>query len=231
MKRTDPGKPMGLTQWAYMSIKQRIINGQYKPGNQLNIEELTAEMGISRTPVREALLRLKEEGLVSAVPRVGFFVCGMTREEFDELFELRQLIECYAAEQAASRMSEKDLSDLADLQKRSADMVQKGKLKQFNKLEEELHGRIIGSLQNHRISDVLGSVADLLYKERVYAMSSPDNVRQSVDEHDRIIKALQARNAVRARQSMADHLHGVKARLAEMMDFMGSSYENQNTEG
>ena len=215
-------KPLNLTEWAYISIKQYIINNKLEPGSQLNIEELALKLNISRTPIREALIRLKQEGMVVAVPRVGFFVCGMTKKEFDELFELRKLIECYAAEQATSRMSDKELNELVKTQEQGYLMAQEGKIKEFNHLEEKLHNSIIDSLHNKRISDVLSGVADLFYKERLVAMGSIENVRESAIEHGKITDAIKARDAELARKMMDEHLSRVKERLEKIMDFQES---------
>lgn len=212
-------KPMDLTQWAYIAIKEWIIDNEIEPGSQLKIEELTATLNVSRTPVREALLRLKQEGIVISVPRVGFFVYGMTKEEFEELFELRQIIECYAAEQAAYRMSDKEIANLMDIQERSNLVMQKGKIKEFNELEIELHDTIIQSLQNKKIDNVMSSVADSLYKERHIAMGSMDNLSKSIIEHGKIVKAIQMRDGSLSRKLMREHLSKVKDRLEQIIKF------------
>ena len=92
-----PQRPMDLTEWAYNSIKQLILNNTLTADSQIHIDEMAAQFNISRTPVREALMQLQNKGLVRIVPHVGCFVCGVTREEFREVFELRAVIETYAA--------------------------------------------------------------------------------------------------------------------------------------
>ncbi|MDD2503040.1 MAG: GntR family transcriptional regulator [Clostridia bacterium] len=215
-------KPMSLAQWAYISIKDYIINNNLEPGSQLNIEELTLELNISRTPVREALIRLKQEGIVTSMPRVGFFVSGITKKEFDDLFELRLLVECYVAEQAAKRMSDKTLESLEKTLERSNLLVQEGKTKEFNQLEIIFHNTIIESLHNNRISAVMNSVEDLLYKERLIAIGSLENVKQSVVEHEKILKAIQNRDFVLSNRAMEEHLLNVKIRLEKILDFQDS---------
>ena len=113
----DIGKPKELKDWAYTSIKRDVLSGTYVPGQQLPVEVLAEKMNISRTPIREALIMLEHEGLLSVASRVGFFVRGITKPEMEELFELRELIEGYAAEKATSHLSAKDLAEIEVLLK------------------------------------------------------------------------------------------------------------------
>jgi DNA-binding GntR family transcriptional regulator len=89
-------KPKDFKTWAYESIKDLIINNQFGPGTQLKVEELENSLNISRTPIREALLALQNEGLIEIKSRVGFFVKGITKKEFNDLFEMRELLEVCA---------------------------------------------------------------------------------------------------------------------------------------
>jgi DNA-binding GntR family transcriptional regulator len=106
-------KPVGLTDWAYEQIKEAILKIQFAPGTQLQIETLVAELGTSRTPIREALLRLEKDGLVRVVPRVGFFVKEFTYRDLEELYEVRELLESRAVKNAVSNLLDEDL-DLID---------------------------------------------------------------------------------------------------------------------
>lgn len=212
-------KPLDLNEWAYMTIKMQILNNKIKPKDQLNIEELTKTLNISRTPIREALLRLKQEGLVIAAPRVGFFVSGITQRDYNDLFILRQLIECYAAQESAEKMSDKDLEKLERIQKRSKVLVKKKKIKEFNQLEIQFHSMLIESLNNKRIQSVIDSIADLIYRERFYALNSDENVEMSLIEHGDIFSAILAHDAKRAYEAMKTHILNVKSRVEKLVEF------------
>ena len=108
-------KQADLKDSVHSMIKEMILDQDLKPGDQLPVEALALEMKVSRTPVREALLRLENEGLVRAVSRVGFFVQGISKQDLHELFELREITEGYAAGKSALRMSEKDVELAVEL--------------------------------------------------------------------------------------------------------------------
>lgn len=126
--RNDLEKPKELKDWAYARIKRDVLTGKYIPGEQLRVEELAETMKISRTPVREALLMLEHESLINVAPRVGFFVKGITKQEIQELFELRELIEGYAAEKAATHLEPKDLEGLEALLREGQGAFDRGDL-------------------------------------------------------------------------------------------------------
>ena len=212
-------KPMDLTNWAHLHIKQAILENEAEPGSQLKIDELAEKLGVSRTPIREALLRLKQEGMVISVPRLGFFVYGMTKKEFKDLFELRQIIECYAAEQAAYQMTDKEIAKLIYIQENCELFITTREITEFNKLEIELHDKIIHHLKNKKISNVMESVSDSLYRERHIAMSSIDNVSSSITEHGKIVRAIHMRDGLLSRKAMQDHLEKVKERVGHLIKF------------
>lgn len=209
-------KPIDLNEWAYSTIKLRILNDEIKSGEQLKVDEIANELEVSRTPVREALLCLERDGLVTTEPRVGFFVRGITREELDDLFELRMLIEGYAAEKVVEIISDKEIENLVKIHRQSIQMAEKGKLYEFNQLEVQFHNKIISNLKNKKIIGVLNGVGDLLYRERMYALKIPENVSLSLSEHDLIVNAIQARNSLLSRQKMEYHIRCVKERLQKM---------------
>lgn len=216
---TNGPKPLDLNEWAYMSIKMRILQNDFKPGTQLNIEDLTREFNISRTPIREALLRLRQDGLVASLSRVGFFVCGVTKEDFENIFELRLLIEAYAAQMFATRIMDNDIRRLATLNERCKKLAARADIYEFNACDTELHSIIIGGLNNKKMEEVYSNLGDLLYRIRVYALSSNDNMHLSLLEHDRIISALRSHDAAAAGQAMHDHIVNIRGRLLHIVDF------------
>lgn len=212
-------KPLDLNEWAYMTIKMRILEHELKPGCQLNIEDMSKELGISRTPIREALLRLKQSGLVYSASRVGFFVSGITKKDYDNIFELRQLIEGYAAEKCVSVITDKEIEELFDINEISRRLINKGDIKEYNRYETKLHNSIINSLNNSKIREVMDSVDDLLYRLRIYALASRENIEKSIDEHAAVLVKIKERNAPLAKAAMEEHISNVKNRLMEIVEF------------
>jgi DNA-binding GntR family transcriptional regulator len=211
-------KPKDLKAWAYETIKDDILNQRVEPGEQLRIEELSKKLSISRTPIREALLRLESEGLVRSASRVGFFVRDLTQQGIRELFELRELIEGYAAEKAAPTLTDEDLAQINDLQQKATASFEQDDFLSFNKYEIALHDFLIGHSGNTQLLRMIEGLKDLTYRERQYALRSRENVNKSIQEHRVLIEALGARDGMQAGKSMREHLRNVRDRLLCNLD-------------
>jgi len=210
-------RPMDLTEWAYNNIKQLILNNTLTANSQIHIDEMAAQFNISRTPVREALMQLQNKGLVKIVPHVGCFVCGVTREEFCEVFELRAVIETYAARRAAETMTEEELQMWVEHVNKSEAAVRDGYLREFNVLETIIHDSLIVNLHNRRILDVMDMVADNIYRERMIAMGSMDNVERSLEEHRLVVDAIVNRDPDEAARLMEQHVRNVQRRIEKIV--------------
>jgi DNA-binding GntR family transcriptional regulator len=219
MKAWSPsGKPSALKDWAYDTIKESILNLRVPPGAQLHIEDLADQMGISRTPVREALLRLESDGLVRAVPRVGFFVTEITRRDLEDLFEVRALLEGHAAEKAASLLTEDELAHIDRLLEAGVSAVERGDLGEFLETEITFHTLLIERTPNRQLIAMMESLQDLTYRERVLSLESLENVRESLVEHRRILEALRQRDGELVGRLMREHIWGIRDRMLQFVD-------------
>jgi DNA-binding GntR family transcriptional regulator len=216
-------RPAALTDWAYDTIKTSILGLDLPMGAQVNIEELAEEMQVSRTPIREALLRLEGDGLIQAVPRVGFFVTEITRRDLEELFELRALLESYAAKRAALMLTDADLAHINTLLEVSCQAVEAMNLDKFLEYEIALHAAITEHAQNSHLLKVMESLANQTYRERVLSLKSLENVHASCVEHRRIVAALHERNAEGAGTAMWEHIWAVKDRMLKYVDLLDAS--------
>jgi DNA-binding GntR family transcriptional regulator len=206
-------KPTALNDWAYESIKNEILNLTYPPGAQLPVEILAERMAISRTPIREALLRLQSDGLVQSVARVGFFVTEITEKDLSELFELRTLLECHAAAKAAPRLTDADIKEVDRLAAQSLAAVDKGDMASFLDVDTRLHSLLIERSENSRLIAMMETIRDLTYRERGLSIRSPDTVRETLKEHQRLAEALRQHDGELASQRMGEHLDAVRQRV------------------
>lgn len=211
-------KPAALTDWAYEVIKESILTLKVNPGAQLHVDELAEQLNISRTPIREALLRLERDGLLRIVPRVGFFVTEITKRDLEELFELRELLESHAVRKAALALTDDELVRLQRLYEENAAATERGDLDGFLQTEIDLHSFLIEHAQNYWLIKMMDSVQDLVYRERMLSLRSIENVHASVEEHRRVLEALLQRDAELASRRMAEHIRAVKERLLQFLD-------------
>jgi DNA-binding GntR family transcriptional regulator len=218
-------RPSALKDWAYDTIKEEILDLRLKPGEQLHIDELAERMEISRTPIREALLRLQGDGLVTAVSRVGFFVTEITRRDLEELFEVRALLEGYAVRQAAKLLTEAELRDLDQLIEASREAVEAGDLARFLEKEISLHSLLTERSENRHLVSMMESVQDLTTRERMLSLQSIENVQESLEEHTRIVAALHEGDEKLAGRLMRRHIMAVRGRMLRMPGLNGTRPE------
>lgn len=212
-----PTKPIDLTEWAYNSIKQLILNNTLSAGTQIRIDDMASTLNISRTPVREALLRLQNKDLVKVVPHVGCFVCGITPEEFREVFELRSIIEGYAAARAAEGMHTAEYQALVDAVEKSEQMIREGHPEDFTAMEIIIHNSLISNLRNKRIREVMDTIADNIYRARIIAATSMGNLQESMTEHRAIFEAIVNHNPEEAGKAMQTHVRRVEQRMVQLV--------------
>lgn len=210
-------RPIGLTDWAYEKIKESILTLKNPPRTQLQVESLAAEMGISRTPVREALIRLERDGLVQVMPRVGFFVTDFTSRDLEELYEMRELLESRAVRDAVPRLTGDEQLQLAAIVSSSRKAVEQGDVDQFLDTEIAFHSFLTSRSPNRRLIATLDSFRDLTYRWRILSIKSLDYVSISLEEHEKIASAVQQQDAELAGRLMSEHICNARDRILQMV--------------
>lgn len=195
----------------------------------MQIETLADQMGVSRTPVREALLQLEQDGLTQVVPRVGVFVTGISKRDLEELYELRELLESRATEEAAQRLSDEDLDLVDRLLEESKAAIEKGDIEKFLEVEIEFHNLLTEGARNRRLISIMDGLRDLTYRWRIISLRSQENVRLSLIEHQGIAKALRQRDASKAGKLMGDHIRSASERMIGEFDLDDETEVNPST--
>jgi DNA-binding GntR family transcriptional regulator len=170
-------------------------------------------MAISRTPVREALLRLESDGLVQSVPHVGFFVSEITEQDMEELFELRILLECHAVAKATPKLTDEDIETVDRLVAQCLLSVEQDDMVSFLDADTRLHTLLMERAGNRRLILMMETVRDLTYRERGLSVRSHHNVHETLKEHQRLAEALHKHDGKLASQMMGEHLHAVRDRV------------------
>jgi len=202
-------------------IRNAIVEGRLEPGRRLKEEELARELGISRTPVREALLVLQAEDLVTATPNRGAVVRSHDAAELDDLYELRSLLEGHAARRAAERATPDQIEALRQSCERFAAIAHDDVA---GLVRENLvfHDAILEYAGSARLASMVGKVIKLPLVYNSYRWYSPEQTRISTEAHRRIVSAFAAGDAAAAEQLMRDHVLDARrvlvARLRETED-------------
>ncbi len=216
---------------AYRQIRNRLLEGGFQMGQRISDLALSEELGISRTPVREAMSQLQSEGFFENIPHVGTFVRKLDRDELGELFDIREALEGYAAGLAAQRISQADLCTLEDACRQNRQLCVEAREVTDPQAAGELHRRAVRlDLNFHRlIVEAAGNrylakaITD--YKVLVNIMSLEQGklryrytLAETYKGHVRIYQALREHNADRARRLAAEHVASAKAQLLHRYD-------------
>ena len=196
----------GLHEHAARKLRTLIVRGDLLPGESLLEVNLSEALGISRTPLREALKQLAAEGLVELQLNRSAVVAPLRRDELTELFEAVSGIERCAAELAAIRMTAPDVERLEALQMRIERHHRRGELRDYFELNQQIHGAIVGFARNSVLKASHDALLARVERARLFALSADGRWEESVREHKQILAALKARDAERAGRLLAHHV-------------------------
>lgn len=208
------GKPADAGERAFQEIRRRILEGHYAPGSRLTESELAEVVGVSRTPVRSALVRLDAEGLVELIPNRGAFVARWTEMELDHIFGLRIVLESYGAKLAAVKITEAEvdaLRDLADRMDAALEGQARGYIDVCTDLNNEFHFTILRATANRRLTALLGGVYELPLIHRTISRYSTEHLWRSWSQHRELISAFEHHDAEWAEAVMRAHILAARA--------------------
>lgn len=195
---------------AYAEIRRRIFAGEYPAGVRLREDELSSSIGVSRTPIREALRRLDAEGIVVNVPNRGAHVASWTDAELTDIFELRALLEGYAAGRAATRLTSAELDRLDTLSDEMDSLLDKLPSEQhyarITQLNSEFHQLIIGAAGSPLLRSLTTSTVQVPLMHRTFRRYSRRALERSFGHHRELVEACRARNAAWAELIMRSHI-------------------------
>jgi DNA-binding GntR family transcriptional regulator len=188
-------------------LREAIVDGRLEPGQRLKEEEVARELGISRTPVREALLVLQAEGLVDATPYRGATVRAHNAEDLDDLYALRALLEGHASRRAAMRITDEGIARLRESCDRFDAVAEADDLRELVKENMFFHNTILDAAGSVRLASMVRKVIELPLVYRSYIWYSGEQKRISGHYHRQIVTALAARDAERAELIMKEHVY------------------------
>ena len=194
---------------AYELLRQRLVGGHYKPGTQLKEEPLAQELGLSRTPVRTALKRLVEDGLATADAGQGVRAAEWSEWDIEETFQLRMLLEPYAARLAAERGGDGLLARLHASNQTMADAIQVGGMDAVGRIQEAnrtFHHALLDASGSPRLRSILETMIDMPIIVRSFYLYTPAELEQSLHHHQDLTLAVEAHDGELARDVMQLHL-------------------------
>lgn len=175
------------------TIREAIINGILRPGTRISEPELAEKFGISRTPIREALRQLESEGFINVVPRKGAEVSSLSRKDVEDFYELKSVLEGYAARKAVENMSDKDIARMEELNRQLEKLTQKGDLKRAYQLHSDFHDVFLNACGNNRLFSIVHGMVKQFQRFRL-SLSVPGRIEGSINQHWKIIEGFKQRD-------------------------------------
>lgn len=200
----DDYKP--LREVVFENIRKAIIEGVLKPGERLMEIQLSEQLGVSRTPVREAIRMLELEGLVVMLPRKGAYVANISKKDLMDILEVRVGLEGLAAYCATDRMTKDHIKKLETISKELEEAVYKNDVETMLTKDEEFHTLIFEATGNKRLISMMINIWETVYRFRLMYMSDYSSAVNIVDEHKKIIEAFKKGKANLAEKLAKEHI-------------------------
>lgn len=216
MNRKAQQDGLPVADHVYAALREGILDGAYESGVRLGEASLAAALGVSRTPVREALRRLGSEGLVELLPHRGARVARWTERDLGEIYALRALLEGHAAGLAAGHVSDADLARMEDLCLAMERVGERGPQQDFERLvglNQEFHSLILRGADNERLATLLRTLVQVPLVLRTYHRYSDAALRRSHGHHRELVTALRSSNPAWAESVMRSHVLAAQTAL------------------
>ncbi len=212
---------------AYQAIMEAILSLQLRPGTFLSIGDLANQLEISRTPVRDALLWLQRDGLVTLVPQKGVYVSEISVKDIENIYELRIVLESYAARVATTKLTPDDLNKLEETINEAQQAFEQGDRVLASDFGRQIHDRLVQQVGNKRLTLYLNDLDIHYTRIRRFSVLIPGRFEKSHEEHQKILIALQSGDSKKAEQAMADHLSSVHKDILANAEAWTNFLENQ----
>lgn len=213
--RLDSYKP--LRELVCEHIREAIINGVFAPGERLMEIQMADEMGVSRTPVREAIRKLEMEGFVVMIPRRGTYVSDISIKDINDVYEIRTSLDMLAAGLAAERISDEELEELQRL------LVQVGRAIEDNDMNKVLeadiafHDVLYKASRNERLRNIINNLREQITVIRGVSMRYPGRLKDTQEEHRALVECIAARDVEKSQEVARIHLENAEKTLMEAM--------------
>lgn len=201
----------------FRQLEKAILDGEFSPGDSLTEAKLSAELGVSRTPIREALMQLELEGLVKTTHNKGAVVVGVSEQDVDDIYAIRSRIEGLAARWAAERMNQEELEAMQEIVELQEFYAAKGdKLRVWN-LDNRFHELLYESCRSNQLRRMLSIFHHHIYKARESSVRR-GRALASTQEHRAILTALENHDPDEAEQAMTRHVANARDSFFQLIE-------------
>lgn len=197
----------------YKQLREDILAGKYADHEELRENTIAKEYGVSRTPVREAIRKLELEGLVVTIPNKGAYVKAIDKKDIDDIYAIRALLEGLCAKWATEHISDKQLEQLEEILYITKYHIDKGHYDRVYEYDGELHNILYAASNSSILEHVLHDFHQYVQRARRHALTSPERVIKTYEEHLAIVTAIKEKDAGNAARLAKEHVRNVVANL------------------
>ena len=202
------------------SLREAIRRGILKPGERIMEIQLAEELGVSRTPVREAIRKLELEGYVVMMPRRGTYVANMSIRDINEIFEIRTSLESLSNGLAAEHITDEELEHLQRLLVIIGGYIKEGNMEKIVETDIEFHDLMYHAARNQRLVGIISNLRDQLTRFRTLSMSHPGRLEATLEEHKAIVEAIANGDRRSASKAAERHMENSEKTLLQAMEAM-----------
>jgi DNA-binding GntR family transcriptional regulator len=207
------------------TLREAIRTGVLQPGERLMEIKLAEELGVSRTPVREAIRKLELEGYVIMMPRRGTYVANLSIRDINEVFEIRTSLDSLASGLAAERITDEELERLERLLVMIGEYIEAGNMEKIVETDTEFHDILYQASRNSRLIGIIMNLREQLTRFRAMSMAYPGRLKETLEEHSRIVEAIAQGNAKLAQKASELHMEKSEKTLLVSMEAMDKKHK------
>ena len=204
--QNEVSNELSLRGRVFNRLRENILYGKYKKDCELREVTIAKELGVSRTPVREALRQLELEGLVKVIPNKGAFVVGITKKDIEDIYQMRSVLEGLCAKCAAENITKEQLNMLDEIIYLSEYYAQKDQKEQLFELDNRFHSTLYDASGSRILKNTLSGLHHYVERVRKISLSMPGRMFSFNEEHKRVLEALKNRDGERAEKLANEHM-------------------------
>lgn len=208
---------MPLKELVFTTLKKAILKGELQPGDRLMELQLAEKMGVSRTPIREAIHKLSKEGLVTLIPRKGAEVAGISKKMLTDVLRVRMNLEKMAFSLAFENISESQVKKLSELARAFEVSVESGDILKMTEADENFHFVIYDAADNNKLREILGNLKENMYRYRLEYLRNPEYRELLISEHYAMVESLKDNDLEKGLQTVEKHISNQEKAVVEKL--------------
>ncbi|MDD6307028.1 MAG: GntR family transcriptional regulator [Clostridiales bacterium] len=201
----------------FHTLREAILKGELKPGERLMELQLAAKLGVSRTPIREAIRMLEQEGLAVTIPRKGAEVAKMTEKDMEDVLQVREALDELAATIACEQMTTEQLDALRNTMREFEEFTKTSNVKMIAEADVEFHDIIYQATGNPKLVNMLNNLREQMYRYRIEYLKDEKNYPMLIQEHSEIVEGLMAKDKAKVSAAMHRHVENQVVAVKEII--------------